>query len=100
MLERLLLPAVIAATSLPASACRASEAAESLPAPVKRDAGVVDAAVLDAIPTDAAVIDAPAIDAATIDAAIIDAALPRDAQLLLRDGSEAPPLYDARILMW
>lgn len=73
------------------------------------DAGVVDAGVIDADVADAAVIDAPEPDAAPADAAVVDAPTQLDAAIVdapawdardvLRDASEAPPLYDARILM-
>jgi len=112
MFERLLLVTVIGATCVPVAACDTSEAAPSLPAPAPRDAGLADAgpsadapiadagtdAGVDAGVSDARVIDAPIADAGAGDAATIDAP-PVDAHDILRDASEAPPLYDARILM-
>jgi hypothetical protein len=78
MLERLWLSVALAsATSLSGLACDVSEAAPSLPAPAKRDAGV---------PTDAAVIDAAALDAG------IDATTPGDASV-----DAQPPLIDGGV---
>lgn len=64
MVRRLLLSAVIAATSLPAAACDTSEAAPGLPQPARRDAGLPDAGTVDATPpTDAGSDAGPSVDA-------------------------------------
>jgi ribonuclease E len=76
MLDRLWLYVALAATSTPGLACDVSEAAPSLPAPARRDAGTA---------ADAGVVDAPATDAS------MDAAPPRDA------GADARPLIDGGV---
>lgn len=114
MLERLLLVTVIGATCVPATACDTSEAASSLPAPARRDAGLADAgpsadahisdAGVDAGMPDAAVrrrrppldagVDAGISDAGVSDAAVIDAPI-ADAGLTDAATIDAPPLSDA-----
>jgi hypothetical protein len=94
MFERLLLSAVISATSVTAVACDLSEAAPRRPIDARPSADArTDGAVTDAPPVDAGPVDGRPADAATV-----DAAPPVDAFDVLYDSGEAPPLYDARLL--
>jgi hypothetical protein len=111
MLDRLWLSVAFAATtSLCQLACDVSEAAPSLPAPAKRDAGPADAAVIDAVVLDAS-LDAAA---GPLDAGIdglpplIDGGVrrrrprpPRDAGVIVDAAppiDAAPPPVDAAVM--